>query len=101
MDWGPPEANNHEGKSHRTPRMKDEKQTVTFEELEEGKRYFSTTTKDQEVLEVVLVQDDRMIYDTCDDDSNHVHTWPRKKWNPNRYAPVDPISYDGPSLNDL
>ena len=81
--------------------MKTEEQTVTFEELEEGKRYFSTTTKDQEVLEVVLIQDDRMIFDTCDDDFNDVHTWPRKEWNPNRWKPVGSTTNDGPSLNDL
>ena len=81
--------------------MTNDKQTVAFDELQEGKRYFSTTTKDQEVLEVVLIEEDRMIFGTCDCDFNDVHQWSRKEWNPNRYAPVDPINYDGPSLNEL
>jgi hypothetical protein len=93
-------TDNHDG-THRNQTMTNDNQTVAYDELEEGKRYYSSTTTDQEVLEVVLIQDDRMIFDTCDDDSNHVHTWPRKKWNPNRYAPVDSIHYDGSSLNEL
>jgi len=81
--------------------MTNDNQTVSYDELQEGKRYFSTTTKDQEVLEVVLIQDDRMIFDTCDDDFDYVGTRFRKEWNPNRYKPFDSITYDGPSLNDL
>ena len=81
--------------------MTNDNQTVAFDELREGKRYYSSTTEAQEVLEVVLIEDDRMIFDTCDDDSNHVHTWPREEGRPNRWKPVDSINYDGPSLNDL
>ena len=80
--------------------MTNEKQTVAYDELEEGKRYYSSTTEAQEVLEVVLIEDDRMIFDECDDDFNDVGTYPRKKWNPNRWKPVDDTQ-NGPSLNEL
>ena len=79
--------------------MTNDKQTVAYDELEGGKRYFSTTTEAQEALEVVLIEEDRMIFDTCDDDFNDVHTWPREEWRPNRWKPVDDTQ-NGPSLNE-
>jgi len=80
--------------------MKDDKQTVTFDELEEEKKY-RCCAADQHVIEVVRKEEDRMIYDICDDDFDYVGTRFRKEWNPNRYKPFDSITYDGPSLNDL
>ena len=80
--------------------MTNEKQTVAYDELEEGKRYFSSTPGTQEVIEVLLKQDDRIIFES-DHEFDLVETYYRKDWNPNRWKPVDPINYDGPSLNDL
>ena len=78
--------------------MKTERQTVTFNELEEGEKYFSSTAGTQEVIEVLLKQDDRIIFES-DDKFDHVETYFRKDWNPNRWKPVDD-TYNGPSLND-
>ena len=81
--------------------MKDDNQTVEFDELEEGKRYFSCDPENQYVLEVIRKEDDRIIYEAFDDEFSHVGTLKPEKWNPYQYKPVDSIHYDGPSLNDL
>ena len=81
--------------------MTNEEQTITFEELEEEKKYFCCVPSDPHVLEVVRKDDDRIIYEICDDEFGHVGTSTPERWSPDRYKAVESIPYDVSVLNEL
>jgi len=81
--------------------MKDDNQTVKFDELEEERKYVCCDPENQHFLEVIRKQDDRIIYEIFDYGFTDLGTFTPERWNPNQYKPVGSTPHDVPFLKEL
>ncbi|EMA43116.1 hypothetical protein [Halococcus saccharolyticus] len=58
-----------------------------FDEVRPGEQYQSTTTPDEEVLEVVAKRDDEIIFEAIDS-GRVLDRISRSEWDPDRWIPA-------------
>jgi hypothetical protein len=96
MGWLPMDATMSKEEPHD---KKNGACTVSWEELQEGEQYHDPTNDAEPPLKILLKGKGMVVF--SEPDGSCPMIWKEEGWNPNRYIPLNGISYDGPSLEDM